>query len=397
MMTRDLPLFYRSLRIRAGVGMRTVIRINVFQRLALVFFLVTGTTSVQPAEPTAGGKILIGMTTPLTGSMGTYAAGLEQGLRLGFARLNANGGIGGRAVELLVKDDAGDPLRATSNAQDLANAGILALTGMHGMPAIEAVLPMAERMDLPVIGVASGAENLREPPMRNVFNLRAGIRDETIAMVLHLDTIGLSEIAALAQDDALGRDGLAGVQFELARLAIRPQALVTLSNEASPAEVIQSVEAACRNRPQALVLALNARNTLPVIRAARRIGCGPQIYVTSEAGAQLAGPELAGVVVAQVLPAGPIPLVTELQRRLSGGPTSAQPTYPLLEGYVYAQFISEGLRRCTSDLTRRCLISALEARAIDAGGYRVQFSPKDRRGSHFVEMTIVTKDGHFRR
>ena len=380
--------------------MRAVTRINILQQLALAVLLATGTTSAQSAEPSAGRKILIGMTAPLTGSMGTYAAGLEQGLRLGFAHLNANGGIGGRAVELLVKDDAGDPVRATSNAQELANAGILALTGMHGMPAIEAVLPMAERMELPVIGVASGAESLREPPRQNVFNLRAGIRDETSAMVLHLDTIGLTEIAALAQDDALGRAGLEGVQFELMRLAIRPQALLTLHSEASPKEVTQSVEAACRNRPQALVLALNARNALPVIRAARRIGCAPQIYVTSEAGAQLAGPELAGVMVAQVLPhpsAGTIPLVTELQRRLSVAPASAQPTYPLLEGYVYAQFISEGLRRCTSDLTRRCLISALEARAIDAGGYRVQFSPKDRRGSHFVEMTIVTKDGRFRR
>ena len=380
--------------------MKASTRTAVLQTLAWTFLLVTNTTSAQPAKPKAGGKILIGMTAPLTGSMGTYAAGLEQGLRLGFAHLNTNGGIGGRVVELLVKDDAGDPVRATSNVQDLADAGILALTGMHGTPAIEAVLPIVEGIGLPVIGVASGAENLREPPLRNVFNLRAGIRDETIAMVLHIDTLGLTEIAALAQDDALGRAGLEGMQVELARLTIRPQALIAMRSEATPAELTQSIETACRNRPQALVLALNARNTLPAIRAARRIGCGSRIYVTSEAGAQLAGPELSGVVVAQVLPhpsAGSIPLITELRQRLFASATSVEPTYPLLEGYVYAQFISEGLRRCTSDLTRRCLISAMEARAMDAGGYRVQFGPKDRRGSRLVEMTIVTKDGHFRR
>ena len=380
--------------------MRAVTRINLLQQLALAVLLATSTTSALPAGPSTGGKILIGMTAPLTGSMGTYAAGLEQGLRLGFAHLNANGGIGGRTIELLVKDDAGDAARATSNAQELANAGVLALTGMHGTSAIEAVLPIAEGIDLPVLGIASGAESLREPPRRNVFNFRAGIRDETIAMVLHIDTLGLTEIAALAQDDALGRAGLEGMQVELARLAIRPQALVALPSEASPAELTKAVQTACRNRPQALVLALNARNTLPAIRAARSLGCGSRIYVTSEAGAQLAGPELAGVVVAQVLPhptAAPIPLIIELRQRLSGGAASVQPTYPLLEGYVYAQFISEGLRRCSSDLTRRCLMSAMEARAIDAGGYRVQFGPKDRRGSRFVEMTIVTKDGHFRR
>lgn len=375
-----------------------VTRIKGIGQLLLALAISAG--SAQAAEHGTGNRILIGMTASLAGGTASYAAGLEQGLRLGFAYVNANGGIGGRTVELLARDDAGDPARAAANAQELANAGVLALTGMHGTPAIEAVLPLAERMDLPVVGVASGAENLREPPRRNVFNLRAGIRDETIAMVLHLDTIGLSEIAALAQDDTLGRAGLEGIQVELARLAIRPQALLTMRSEATAEELAQAVETVCRKRPQALVLALNARNTLPVIRAARRMGCAPQIYVTSEAGAQLAGPELAGIVVAQVLPhpsAGPIPLITELQRRLSAASAGLRPSYPMLEGYVYAQFIAEGLRRCTSDMSRRCLVSTLDARAMDAGGYRVQFAPGDRRGSRFVEMTIVTREGNFRR
>jgi hypothetical protein len=42
-------------------------------------------------------------------------------------------------------------------------------------------------------------------------------------------------------------------------------------------------------------------------------------------------------------------------------------------------------------------VSALEGRPLDAGGWRVQFAPDDRRGSRFVEMTIVTSDGRVRR
>ena len=49
------------------------------------------------------------------------------------------------------------------------------------------------------------------------------------------------------------------------------------------------------------------------------------------------------------------------------------------------------------DLTHRCLASARESRAIELGGYRLQFGPNDRRGSKFVEMTIGTPDGRFRR
>jgi branched-chain amino acid transport system substrate-binding protein len=59
--------------------------------------------------------------------------------------------------------------------------------------------------------------------------------------------------------------------------------------------------------------------------------------------------------------------------------------------------IAEPLRRCGREPSARCVINSLESRPIDAGGYRVQFAPGDRRGSKFVEMTIVTQDGRFRR
>jgi branched-chain amino acid transport system substrate-binding protein len=216
---------------------------------------------------------------------------------------------------------------------------------------------------------------LRGPPNRLLFNLRAGAREETGAMVLHLDTVGTTAIAAIAQDDALGNAALAGVQFELTRLALRPQALVRLPVQPSAADVTRAVQAACKGSPQALVLGLNATNALSVIRAARRAGCQPQFYAMSEAGAELlagagAPGELAGVVVSQVLshPRAPSVSVSVDYLRLAG----AAPTYAGLEGFIYSRVIAEALRRCGSNLTRQCVVNALESRPVDAGGYRVE-------------------------
>jgi ABC-type branched-subunit amino acid transport system substrate-binding protein len=221
-------------------------------------------------------------------------------------------------------------------------------------------------------------------------------------MVLHLDTIGLTEIAVLAQDDALGRAGLEGIQIELMRLAMRPQAVVRLASDAGAAAVGDAVQQACRGRPQGLVLVLDARNALAAVRAARRIACGAQYYVTSEAGAQLlaAGAqssEMAGLIVSQVVPhpSAPLPIATEFQRAAAAA--GVAPSHAALEGFIYARVLAETLRRCARDLTRRCLVASLEAKPLDLGGYRVQFAPNDRRGSRFVEMTIVTADGRFRR
>lgn len=348
----------------------------------------------------AAEKVLIGMSAPLSGVLAPYGLELEKGLKLGIAQVNASGGAAGRELELLVKDDAGQPDRAVANTKALLDAGAFALTGYHGPAAIEAALPLVEQSGVPLIGVASGAELLREPARRNVFNLRAGARDEAAAMVLHLDTIGITEIAAIAQDDAQGAAAIDGVQFELTRLAIRPQALVRIPAEGPAGDVGRAVHGVCRNRPQALILGLNAANALAVIRQARRIGCTPQFYVMSEAGTELlsiaaTAKEVAGVIVSQVVPhprSASVPVVSEYQRLAGDGAS-----YAGLEGFVYARVIAAAIKACTGQLHRNCIINALDAKPIDVGGYRVQFKPGDRRGSRFVEMTIVTADGRFRR
>ena len=373
------------------------------KKLAAALLLAIGTAASAAETGVGANKVAIGMSVPLTGPLAGYGVQLRRGLALGLEQVNAAGGIGGREIELVVKDDAGRPEQSVANTQALLDAGVLAMTGFHGAGAVEAVLPLLDAAGVPVVGVASSAELLREPPRRNLFNLRAGAREEAAAMVLHLDTVGLTELAVLAQDDALGRAGLDGIQVELTRLAMRPQAVVRLAADASAAAIAGAVQQACRGQPQGLMLVLDARNALAAIRVARRAACGARFYVTSEAGAQLlasgaeAG-ELAGVIVSQVVPhptSAAIPLQVEFQR--ASAAAGVAPSYPTFEGFIYARALAEALRRCGRELTRRCLVANLESKPLDLGGYRLQFTPNDRRGSRFVEMTIVTADGRFRR
>lgn len=380
---------------------------TLVRRLALCASLhaLLGAPGAALAQNGVGAqKIVLGMSAPLSGPLATYGTGLQQGLRLGLAQVNASGGVGGREIELRVLDDAGEAQRTVANTQALLDSGVLALTGYHGTGGVEALLPIVESHAVPLVGVASGAEVLREPAPKWVFNLRAGVREEAAAMVSQLDSVGITEIAVIAQDDALGRAGLEGIRVELARLAMRPTSMTRMPAHGNASAVAQAVKSACAERPQAMVLVADARNALSLIRQARASQCMPQFYVMSEAGAQLlASPatasELAGVVVSQVIPhpaTANMPLVTEYRRLLAqagGGPAS----YPGLEGFLYARVIVDALRRCGRDASRRCLVSALESKPIDAGGWRVQFSPDDRRGTRFVEMTIVTADGRVRR
>jgi hypothetical protein len=98
-------------------------------------------TAVLWASPAAAqNRVLIGMSTPLSGTYSAYGQGLQHRAQLAIQNLNASGGIGGSKLELLVLDDGGDPTRSAANTHALAQRGVVALAGYHGARSVEAAL-----------------------------------------------------------------------------------------------------------------------------------------------------------------------------------------------------------------------------------------------------------------
>jgi ABC-type branched-subunit amino acid transport system substrate-binding protein/predicted MFS family arabinose efflux permease len=356
--------------------------------------------AIAPAFAPAPGQaaLRVGVSTPLSGPNAAYGNGLAQGVRLGLAALLA-GGVEGRALELLVLDDAGDAQRTLANARQLTQQGVLALTALQGARNAQAALPVLSAAGVPLVGVASSADALRGPEQALVFNLRAGAADEVAALVLHLDTLGVQRIAALAQADALGSAGLENLKLELTRLALRPEALASLPASAGEAEAAQAATRLCSTEPEAVLLALDARLALPALNAARRAGCAQSRFaVLSDTANALAGRrEARGLLATQVLPhpKRPVhPLVQAYQRALAAAaPEGATPTHASLEGYVYGRVLAEALRACGRRASAACVQDTLNNRPTELPGWRLRFSPQDRRGTRFVEMSLLDGEG----
>jgi branched-chain amino acid transport system substrate-binding protein len=357
------------------------------------------------AQPTA---IVIGMTVPLTGPNSAYGAGLRDGAALAVERANAAGGVAGRRLQLVALDDAGDPQRAASNARDLVQRGVIALTGVHGARATAAVASVLSQGGAPpLVGPAAGADSLREPPRPNVFFLRASISEEVSSAILHLDTLGISRYAVVAQADPFGESGLEGVLNELTRFAVRPVASERISSAAEPAEVQAAVARACTARPEALILAVDAQRILVALATARAKGCAGQYLSFSETGAALASlagaaparQTLSAMLVTQVVPHPGNrlnPLVAEYQTAMKDRETAAG-SYPSLEGYLGLRVIQEALRACGQAISRECLHRTLQTRGIDVPGLHFQLGAAQRPQRAFVEMTLLDQAGRFRR
>lgn len=356
-------------------------------------------------------SVAIGMTVPLTGPDAAFGLGLRDGAQLAVARANAAGGVAGHALELVVLDDGGDPGRAAANTRQLLRGGALAITGSHGAGATAAVAavlmpPGSEAPLAALVAPATSAEQLRTPARPGVFHLRAGTAEQASAALLHLDTLGVTQYAVLAQGDALGESGLEWIQFELTRIATRPSALERLPAGAQPADVQRAMARLCAAKPEALILAVDAVLAAQALNLARQQRCTAQQLVFSETGAALAARApgargshpFAGLLVTQVVPHPQQvlhPLVSEYRSAMAAQESSPG-SHASLEGYLALRVIHEALRGCAREPDRKCLLQALGSRSFDLPGLKVHFGSAQRQSRPFVEINMLDAEGRLR-
>jgi ABC-type branched-subunit amino acid transport system substrate-binding protein len=124
-------------------------------------------------------------------------------------------------------------------------------------------------------------------------------------MVRHCATLGQNRIAILAEDDALGRAGLAALQLAFAELKLPPPvASVTVppNTDKVDAAVAQMLKA----QPNAVILASLFQSTVATIRQLRKCGYAGSVLNFSVVGIDplftALGKDISGVVVTQVVP-----------------------------------------------------------------------------------------------
>ncbi len=348
-------------------------------------------------------RIVLGQSAAMSGPAAQLGLQMNRGARIFFDRLNAEGGVGGRRVELKAMDDGYEPERCAVNTRTLIDDEVFALFGYVGTPTSLAALPLVTAAGIPFFGAFTGAEALREPYNRNVFHVRASYYDETALIVKQLTSLGLKKIAVFRQNDSYGQAGLDGVLRALKAQNLQPTAVGLV--ERNSVDVAAAVKAIVPTMPDAVVQISAYKSCATFVREARKAGYGGTFYNVSFVGTQALADELGkdglGVVVSQVMPF-PFSTTNALAReyldavKRAGGDATAN--YSSIEGYVGAKVFAEGLRRAGGNPTRASFVDALESmQRFDAGGFQVNFGPRNRRGSSFVELSMLTGDGKVRR
>ncbi|UCH52770.1 MAG: ABC transporter substrate-binding protein [Pseudomonadota bacterium] len=341
-------------------------------------------------------SIVLGQSAAFSGPAARLGQSMREGLNVYFARINAEGGVNGRRIELVSLDDGYEPDRAVPNTQRLISQDkVFALIGYVGTPTSYAVIPTVSQAQVPFLGAFTGAEGLRSPFNRYIFNVRASYFDETERLVEFLVSQRKKKIAVFYQNDSYGKAGLEGVKRAMERRNLTIAALGTV--ERNTVEVDQAVKRISASTPDGIIMISAYKSCAAFVKGMNKTGQAPDYlnvsFVGSEALAGELGTEGHGVMISQVVPYPWDPsssIAMEFSRDIARVAPEVKPSFNNLEGYIVAKTFVEALQRAGKDLTREKLITALESmKQIDFGGFNLSFSPTNHNGSQYVGLTLI--------
>jgi branched-chain amino acid transport system substrate-binding protein len=380
------------------------LRLTILAGLSILFAVTNPLYARADEVGVSSDTILFGQAAALEGPSSALGQGMRQGILAAFAEINAKGGVRGRKLKLVSRDDGYDPDRSVAQTIKLIEEDkVFALIGAVGTPTAIATVPISSARNVPFIGPFTGAEFLRSPEFHNVVNIRASYSAEAEAWIKHLtEDLHFKSIAIFYQDDSFGRDGLAGVKRALETRGMELTAEGTF--ERNTRAVGAALRTLKRAEPEAVVMVGTYGPCAEFIRLAHKSGFHPTFVNISFVGANALAKELGaegkGVIVSQVVPFpwdASLKVVADYQAAEKALDPNLTPDFVSLEGYLSGRLVAAALEIAGSNPTRADMLRLInDVGRFDISGNMITFGAKMHDAPARVFLTVIQPDGTFK-
>lgn len=325
-------------------------------------------------------SIKIGQSVATEGANKNVGLALVEGARIYIDKINAEGGIQGKKIELISLNDDYDPIKAAKNVAELIDTQhVLAFLGNQGSASAVVSLPIINAKHVLLFGAYAGTTALfTNPPNRYVINSRASFTSEADANVKCISLAGIKsdEIAFFVENDAMG-DSLHLTAVNALKKAgytdanEYPQgrfARNTLNVEGALSTIMEKM----KKPPRAIFLEGNLEsNTLFIQLVHKQF---PHCFFLGKLVnlSKLTQDEQAKVISPEVSPNpySNLPAAIEYREDLKKYAHNAEPSPPSFTSFLGTKLFVLGLQKAATmnALTREGLIDAFETlRDVDIG------------------------------
>ena len=367
----------------------------------LAFVAVVWAVVVVAAPGVTEDAVTFGQSGCFTGTCATPGLQYRAGILTAFHERNRGGGVHGRELKLVSRDDGYEPELAAANADwFVATSEVFAVIGGIGTPTARRIAPALRRAKIPFVGHYTGADFLgdaRRYP--NVVNVRTVYAEEVRRLVVHMfEELGARRFGIIFQDDSFGRSVLASYEsaLEAFDLPILAKASYSRHTHAVHASVFIMEKADL----DVVMLATTTGPAADAINTARSLGheytVGLLSFVESERLRVLLDHPYERILLTRVTPDATdesVALVRRFHRALAAY-RNAEPEAServadpgALEGYILGRFVIDVLERIPEEPTREAfLATALDPGPVVLDEWVIAFEEGANVGSDYVRL-----------
>jgi len=255
-----------------------------------------------PALAQASGPVQVGAIEILSGPNSAYGAAIRDGLELALDEVNAKGVLGGRKINLIIEDSAGNKDQAINAARKLIGRDkVVAIIGPTLSNEMFAVGPVANERKIPIIGTSTTAVGITGIGPY-VFRTSLPESDVIPVTLARAKARGVKTIALMyANDDAFSKSG-----FDTMKAAAEKAGLNIVAIESFGSKDTDFSAQLTKVRglhPDAIGISALVEPVSGVLLQARQLGFGKETLFVGGNGSnspklgEIAGPAADGLIV----------------------------------------------------------------------------------------------------
>jgi branched-chain amino acid transport system substrate-binding protein len=357
----------------------------------------------------SSGTIKLGAWLPLSGPGAAAGEPQRVGGDVYFKMLNDKGGINGRKVEWITKDNAYDTQQTVQAARELIGQDrVVAIVNANGTAQTEATFPFVlEQSKVPILNTYGGAENWYNPPRDGLFGIQTLYEDQASALAQWAVEDGAKKILVIHSDPA----AFVNVANQVAPVAkaedssVNVELLPVKFQTTDYAPIVSQVRA---KQPDAVITILTAPEAAAYLKEAKLQGFSVPAYGYAP-DAQTATLTLAGdaaegyhAVSWFKLPTDDSPEMKEYRDAMAKYAPDAPVDFSTLIGFAYAKVFAEIAKTIDGDITADSILKAYQnAKDVETGIMpKLSFSESQHLGvTDVLKVTVKsgkwTADGDF--
>lgn len=343
----------------------------------------------------AGKSIVIGQAVDLSSQNGSIGRDYVAGIKTYFDALNAAGGISGRRVEYIVRDDQGEPGLAVSAVAELIERDKADfLIGGVGDDITQAVLdsPAFKRSGQILYAPLTGAEQGKDT---RVLYWRPSYMQEMKYIFTYFTKLGMKDVGVVVQNNASSQDAFNQLQTEIKAQGMRMTGSVRVAGNGD--QIARDAARLAQTKPSFVIVVGDTITTGLFLKEFRKTN--PQTFVAGTSLTNLGTLlELAGssgvkwTVFSQVVPnpnSSASPIQAEHQTMMKKYRDEAVSSLTL-EGFAAAKALVKTVQQ-----TKRYNYEALQDivahnASIDLGGLNMVCSPNTNHLSTFLDIALFS-------